>query len=88
MQRMPAIKLVTLIVGVLRGYTPLLDVEDDELKSVIIRALIRLYMDGTPPRDWKTKVLSGLPLRSPGRLARLAFKRSSKSLGIEPEGGH
>jgi hypothetical protein len=43
--------------------TPLLDIEDEELKSAIIRALIRLYMDGTPPRDWKTKVLSGLPLR-------------------------
>jgi hypothetical protein len=51
------------ILELLEVDTPLLDVEDDELKSVIIRALIRLYMDGTPQRDWKTKVLSRLPLR-------------------------
>jgi len=51
------------ILELLEVDTPLLDVDDDELKSVIIRALIRLYMDGTPQRDWKTKVLSRLPLR-------------------------
>jgi hypothetical protein len=39
-----------------------LDVADRELKAAIIREIIKLFTDGTPPQYWKSKVLSSLPL--------------------------
>jgi hypothetical protein len=40
-----------------------LSVGEDRLKAAIISRLLTLAADGTPQRDWKSKVLSTLPLQ-------------------------
>ena len=37
--------------------------DDEELKLEILRRLLVLVSDGTPPRDFKAKVLRSLPFR-------------------------
>ena len=40
-----------------------LSVGEDRLKAAIISRLLTLAADGTPQQDWKSKVLSTLPLQ-------------------------
>jgi hypothetical protein len=40
-----------------------LSVGEDRLKAAIISRLLTLSADGTPQQDWKSKVLSTLPLQ-------------------------
>ena len=52
------------IMDVLEGQDVLsLDLGDRELRAAIIRQLINVFTDGTPRQDWKSKVLTSLPLR-------------------------
>jgi len=42
-------------------FVPVFD--DNELKAQIIRKLLELVSEGTPPHDFKAKVLRSLPFR-------------------------